>query len=106
MARLVVCWPVSWDVVVAVGIGCVESPWMLDWGPAAQTGGGTGLEKSLVGDGFERLRRAIGHRDDRGAAYQQEPESEGENSGWTPIHGAEGFYRAAGCGREGYPIYA
>ncbi len=25
--RLVVCWPVFWDVVVAVDIGCVESPW-------------------------------------------------------------------------------
>jgi hypothetical protein len=24
--RLVVCWPVSWDVVVAVDIGCAESP--------------------------------------------------------------------------------
>jgi hypothetical protein len=40
--RLVVCWPVSWDVVVAVDIGtwnllgeCVE-------GPAAETGGGPG----------------------------------------------------------------
>ena len=29
--------------------------------PAAQIGGGTRWEKSLAGDGFEGLRRAIGH---------------------------------------------
>jgi len=35
-------------------------------GPAAQTGCGSGWEKSLAGDGFEGLRRAISHRGDRG----------------------------------------
>jgi len=33
-----VCWPVSVDVVVAVDIGCAESPWVwLVEGPAAKT---------------------------------------------------------------------
>ena len=52
--------------------------------PAAktmQTGGGTGLEKSLAGDGFGGLLRAIGHRGDHGAACHREPESEVENPG-------------------------
>jgi hypothetical protein len=42
--RLVVCWPVSWDVVVAVDIGTCDllEGWME--GPAAQTGGGSGWE--------------------------------------------------------------
>jgi hypothetical protein len=43
--RLAVCWPVSWDVVVKVDMermGLLEG-WME--GPAAQTGGGSGLEK-------------------------------------------------------------
>jgi len=42
--RLVVCWPVSWDVVVAVDIGTwnLLEDWMED--PTAQTGGGPGLE--------------------------------------------------------------
>ena len=44
-----------------------------------QTGGGTGLEKSLAGDGFGGLGRAISHRGDHGAACHREPESEGEN---------------------------
>jgi hypothetical protein len=26
VVRLVVCWPVSWGLVVAVDIGCAESP--------------------------------------------------------------------------------
>jgi len=46
---------------------CVE-------GPAAQTGGGTGLENPLAGDGFEGLRRAISHRGDHEAACHEEPE--------------------------------
>ena len=41
-----------------------------------------GLEKSLAGDGFGGLQRAIGHRGDHGAAYHREPESGGENH-WT-----------------------
>jgi len=97
-------WPVSWDVVVAVDIGtssllgeCVE-------GPAAQTGGGTGLEKSLAGDGFQALGSPVNHRGDHGAVCHHGTESGGENPGWTPIHGAAGFYRAAAWGREGYPI--
>jgi hypothetical protein len=38
--RLVVCWPVSWEAVVAVDIGTYDllERWME--GPAAQTGGG------------------------------------------------------------------
>jgi len=40
-------------------------------GQAAQTGGCSGWEKPLAGDGFEGLRRAISHRGERGAAYQQ-----------------------------------
>jgi hypothetical protein len=40
-------------------------------GPAAQTGGGTGWEKPLAGEGFEVLRRANSHRGDRGAVCQQ-----------------------------------
>jgi hypothetical protein len=51
--RLVVCGPVMGSVVVAVVIGCTESPWSwLVEGPAAQTGGVAGLKKSLAGDGF------------------------------------------------------
>ena len=66
--RLVVRWPVSVDVVVAVDMkrmGLLEG-WME--GPAAQTGGDSGLENPLAGDGFEDLRRAISHRGDCGAA--------------------------------------
>ena len=66
---------------------------------APQTGGGTGLENPLAGDGFEDLRRAISHRGDHGAACHEEPESGGENPGRTAD-----FYRAEGWGREGYPI--
>jgi hypothetical protein len=64
--RLAVCWPVSWDVVVAVDIvardlheGCIE-------GPAAQTGRGTGVKKALAGGCFGGLGRAIRHRGDWG----------------------------------------
>jgi hypothetical protein len=51
--------------------------WLVD-GPTAQIGGGTGWEKSLAGDGFEGLRRAISHRGDCGAVWQPEPGSGGE----------------------------
>jgi hypothetical protein len=73
-------------------------------GPAAQTGGGLGWEKSLAGVDFKGLRRAISHRDDWGAVRHEEPESGRENPGWTPTDRAAGFYRAEGRGREGYPI--
>ncbi len=99
VVRLAVCWPVSWDVVVVVDIGtwnllgeCVE-------GPAAQTGGGTGLEIPLAGDAFRAIGSPISQRGDHGAACHEEPESEGENLGQ-----AAGFYRDEGWGREGYPI--
>ena len=46
-----------------------------------RTGGGPGWEESLAGDGFGVLESPISHRDDRGAAYQQEPELEGEKPG-------------------------
>ncbi len=97
--RLVVRWPVSVEVVVAVDIGTwnLLEDWMED--PAAKTGGGTGLEKSLAGDGFQALESPISHWGDRGAACHHEPESGGENLGRT-----ESVYRAAGWGREGYPI--
>jgi hypothetical protein len=74
-------------------------------GPAAQTGGGSGLEKSLAGDGFGAMGSPISHRGDWGAVRQQEPESACENPGWAATDRAAGFYRAAGRGREGYPIY-
>ena len=47
VGRLVVCWPVSCDVVVAVNIGTwnLLEGWME--GPAAQTGSGSGLENPL-----------------------------------------------------------
>jgi len=66
--RLVVCWPVSWDVVVAVDIGTCDllERWMK--GSAAQTGGGSGLENPLAGDSFGSLESSISHRGDRGAA--------------------------------------
>ena len=38
-------------------------------------------KKSLAGDAFGGLRRAIGHRGDRGAAQHREPESGVENPG-------------------------
>ena len=47
----------------------------------AQTGGGTGLEIPLAGDGFRALGSPISHRGDRGAACHEEPESEGQNPG-------------------------
>ena len=66
--RLVACWPVSVDVVVAVDIGCAKSPWVwLVEGPAAHACGGMDWKIPLAGDGFEGLRRAISHRGDRGA---------------------------------------
>jgi len=99
--RLVVCGLVVGSVVVAVVIGCAESPWSwLVEGPAAQTGGGSDWEKSLAGDGFEGLRRAISHRGDRRVVCHREPESAGENPG-----SMAGFYRAEPWGREGHPIY-
>ena len=44
VVRLLLCWPVSCDVVVVVGIGTCDllERWME--GPAAQAGGGTGLK--------------------------------------------------------------
>jgi hypothetical protein len=73
-------------------------------GPAAQTGGGTGWEKSLAGEGFVSLRREISNRGDYGAVCHEEPESGRENPGWAPTDNAAGFYRAGGWGRAGYPI--
>ena len=69
--RLVGCWPVLWDVVVAVDIGTwhllgerVEGrpPRLLTdrWRH--------GLEKSLAGDAFRTLGSPISHRGDHGAA--------------------------------------
>jgi len=79
--RLVMVWPVLWEVVVAVDIVTCEllEGWME--GPAAHAGGGSGSEKSLAGDGFEGLRRAISHRGDWGAVWRQESESAAENPG-------------------------
>jgi hypothetical protein len=60
VVRRELVWPVSVEVVVAVDIGArnlLEGVWVK--GPAAETWGGTGLEKSLAGDGFAGLRRAI-----------------------------------------------
>ena len=54
----------AWDLL--------EGGWME--GPDSQTGGGTGWEKSLAGDGFRGLRRAISHRGDRGAVCHREPD--------------------------------
>jgi hypothetical protein len=56
------------------------------------------LENPLAGDGFRALGSPISQRGDHGAAYQQEPESEGENPGWTA-----GFYRAEGDAKRGAP---
>jgi hypothetical protein len=50
---------------------------------AAQTGGGTGLENPLAGDGFQALGSPISHWGDHGAACHHEPESLGENPGWA-----------------------
>jgi hypothetical protein len=47
VVRLTVCWPVSWDVVVAVDIDTCDllEGWME--GPAAQSGGGAGVGNPL-----------------------------------------------------------
>jgi len=73
-------------------------------GPAAQTGGGAGWDKSLAGDGFGAMRSPISHRGDWGTVCHEEPESGGENPGRTPTDRAAGFYRAEEWGREGYPV--
>jgi hypothetical protein len=71
--RIVVCGLVVGSVVVAVdiwvrgislGVGSVE-------GPAAQTGGGSGWEKSLAGGDFRALGSPTSHQGDWGAVYQQ-----------------------------------
>ena len=51
--RLAVCWPVSWDVVVAVDIGARDL--LEGWieGPAAQTGSGTAWETPWLVTVFE-----------------------------------------------------
>jgi hypothetical protein len=64
----------------------------------ALAGRGMGRENPLAGDGFRATGSPISHRGDHGAAYHEEPESEGENPGRT-----KGFYRAEGWSREGYP---
>jgi hypothetical protein len=74
-------------------------------GPAAQTGGGSGWEKSLAGDGFGAMGSPISHRGDWGAVWQREPESADKNPGWTPTDRAVGFYWVERWGREGYPLY-
>jgi len=61
-------WPVSWDVVVAVDIGTCDLLGESAEGLTAKNGGGAGSEKSLAGDAFGGLRRALGHRGDQGAA--------------------------------------
>ena len=105
---LVVCWPVSWEVVVAVDIGTCDllEGWME--GPAAKTAdrpvAARARKTPLAGDDSGGLRRAISHRGDYGAVCHREPESGGENPGRALTHSAAGFYRAEGWGREGYPI--
>jgi hypothetical protein len=74
-------------------------------GPAAQTGGGTGWENPLAGDGFRALGSPISQWGDLGAVCRREPESGSENPGWPPSDRAAGFYRAGVWGREGHPIY-
>ena len=98
MARLVACWPVSWDVVVAVDIGTCDllEGWMK--GPAAQTGGDSGLENPLAGDGFRALGIPISHRGDYGAACHHEPESGGENHSTN-----SGLLSGRGMGQRGVP---
>jgi len=72
VGRLVVCGLAWGSVVVAVDIGCAESPWVwLVEGPAAETWGGSGWEKSLAGNIFGVLGSPISHRGDHGAVYQQ-----------------------------------
>jgi hypothetical protein len=103
VVRLAVCWPVACDVVVAVDIGTCDllEGWMER--PAAKTGGGEGWEKSLAGDGFEGLRRAISHRGDRGAVCHHAPDSGRENPGRTPTDRAAGFCRDEDGAARGTP---
>ena len=102
VGRLVVCWPVSWDVVVAVVIVTCEllEGWM--GGPAAKTADRLVAARAwkipLAGDGFGALRSPISHRGDHGAAYHEEPESGGENPGRTG-----GLLSGTGVGPRGVP---
>ena len=51
---------------------------------APQTGGGTGLEIPLAGDGFQAIGSPINQRRDRGAACHEERGLSGKNRGFVP----------------------
>ena len=93
--RLAVCWPVSWDVVVAVDteVACLHRECSEALGHRREQ------KNPLAGDGFRVLGSPISNWGDHGAPCRQEPESGGENPGRTA-----GFYQAEGWGREGYTI--
>ncbi len=100
--RLVVCWPVSVDVVVAVDIGTCDllEGWME--GPAAQTEDRLVAARAwripLAGDAFGALGSPISHRGDHGADCHREPESGGENH-WMK----GGLLSGRGMGPRGVP---
>ena len=85
VGRLVVCWPVSWDVVIAVDMGTCGflEGWMK--GPAVKTADRLVAARAwkipLAGDALGSLGSPISHRGDRGAACHEGPESEGQNPG-------------------------
>jgi hypothetical protein len=99
VALLVVCWPVSWDVVLAVDIGARDlhegwigaRPHIL---VAARA-----WEIPLAGDAFWALGSPISRWGDYGAVGHPERESGGEYPGRTA-----GFYGQSDGSHEGYPV--